>query len=40
VVVRYLQRWREVGVLALGDDDAYEARQRRLEDGDERRCEP
>ena len=33
LVVRYLQDGEEVGVLALGDDDAYEAGRRRLEDG-------
>ena len=33
VVIRYLQAGREVGILTLGDDDAYEAAQKRLEDG-------
>ena len=33
VVIRYLQDGREVGILTLGDDDAYEAAQKRLEDG-------
>ena len=33
LVVRYLRDGEEVGVLALGDDDAYEAARRRLEDG-------
>ncbi len=32
LVVRYLRGGEEVGVLALGDDDAYEAARRRLED--------
>jgi 3-phenylpropionate/trans-cinnamate dioxygenase ferredoxin reductase subunit len=31
-VVRYLRDGEEVGVLALGDDEAYEAARRRLED--------
>jgi NADPH-dependent 2,4-dienoyl-CoA reductase/sulfur reductase-like enzyme len=33
LVVRYLSDGEEVGVLALGDDDAYEAGRRRLEEG-------
>jgi 3-phenylpropionate/trans-cinnamate dioxygenase ferredoxin reductase component len=33
LVVRYLRDGVEVGVLALGDDDAYEAARRRLEEG-------
>jgi 3-phenylpropionate/trans-cinnamate dioxygenase ferredoxin reductase component len=33
VVIRYLQDGHEVGILTLGDDDAYEAAQERLEDG-------
>jgi NADPH-dependent 2,4-dienoyl-CoA reductase/sulfur reductase-like enzyme len=33
LVVRYLQDGKDVGVLALGDDEAYEAGRRRLEDG-------
>jgi NADPH-dependent 2,4-dienoyl-CoA reductase/sulfur reductase-like enzyme len=33
LVIRYLQDGREVGILTLGDDDAYEAAQERLEDG-------
>jgi 3-phenylpropionate/trans-cinnamate dioxygenase ferredoxin reductase subunit len=33
LVVRYLRGGEEVGVLALGDDDAYEAARRRLEGG-------
>jgi 3-phenylpropionate/trans-cinnamate dioxygenase ferredoxin reductase component len=33
LVVRYLRDGKDVGVLALGDDDAYEAGRRRLEDG-------
>jgi NADPH-dependent 2,4-dienoyl-CoA reductase/sulfur reductase-like enzyme len=33
MVIRYLQDGREVGILTLGDDDAYEAAQARLEDG-------
>ncbi len=33
VVIRYVQDGREVGILTLGDDDAYEAAQERLEDG-------
>jgi 3-phenylpropionate/trans-cinnamate dioxygenase ferredoxin reductase component len=32
-VVRYLSSGEEVGVLALGDDDAYEAGRQRLEEG-------
>jgi NADPH-dependent 2,4-dienoyl-CoA reductase/sulfur reductase-like enzyme len=32
LVVRYLRDGEEVGVLALGDDEAYEAARRRLED--------
>ncbi len=32
-VVRYLREGDEAGALALGDDDAYEAARRRLEDG-------
>jgi NADPH-dependent 2,4-dienoyl-CoA reductase/sulfur reductase-like enzyme len=33
LVVRYLRGGEEVGVLTLGDDDAYEAARRRLEEG-------
>ena len=33
LVVRYLQDGREVGILTLGDDDAYEAARRSLEEG-------
>jgi NADPH-dependent 2,4-dienoyl-CoA reductase/sulfur reductase-like enzyme len=33
LVVRYLRDGVEVGLLALGDDDAYEAARRRLEEG-------
>jgi 3-phenylpropionate/trans-cinnamate dioxygenase ferredoxin reductase subunit len=33
LVVRYLRDGAEVGVLTLGDDDAYEAARRRLEEG-------
>jgi NADPH-dependent 2,4-dienoyl-CoA reductase/sulfur reductase-like enzyme len=33
LVVRYLRDGAEVGLLALGDDDAYEAARRRLEGG-------
>jgi 3-phenylpropionate/trans-cinnamate dioxygenase ferredoxin reductase subunit len=33
LVVRYLRDGEDVGVLALGDDDAYEAGRRRLEEG-------
>ena len=33
LVVRYLQDGNDVGVLALGDDEAYDAGRRRLEDG-------
>jgi NADPH-dependent 2,4-dienoyl-CoA reductase/sulfur reductase-like enzyme len=33
LVVRYLRDDREVGVLTLGDDEAYEAARRRLEEG-------
>ena len=33
LVVRYLRGVEEVGVLTLGDDDAYEAARRRLEEG-------
>ena len=33
LVVRYLRAGEEVGVLALGDDEAYEAARRRLERG-------
>lgn len=33
LVIRYLQDDREVGILTLGDDDAYEAARERLEDG-------
>jgi 3-phenylpropionate/trans-cinnamate dioxygenase ferredoxin reductase subunit len=33
LVVRYLRDGDDVGVLALGDDDAYEAGRRRLEEG-------
>jgi 3-phenylpropionate/trans-cinnamate dioxygenase ferredoxin reductase component len=33
LVVRYLRDGEEVGLLALGDDDAYEAARRRLEGG-------
>jgi 3-phenylpropionate/trans-cinnamate dioxygenase ferredoxin reductase subunit len=33
LVVRYLQDGTDVGVLAMGDDEAYEAGRRRLEDG-------
>jgi 3-phenylpropionate/trans-cinnamate dioxygenase ferredoxin reductase subunit len=33
LVVRYLRDGEEVGVLALGDDEAYEAGRRRLEEG-------
>jgi 3-phenylpropionate/trans-cinnamate dioxygenase ferredoxin reductase component len=33
LVVRYLRDRAEVGVLTLGDDDAYEAARRRLEEG-------
>jgi 3-phenylpropionate/trans-cinnamate dioxygenase ferredoxin reductase subunit len=33
LVIRYLQDGREVGILTLGDDDAYEAARERLEDG-------
>jgi 3-phenylpropionate/trans-cinnamate dioxygenase ferredoxin reductase subunit len=33
LVVRYLRDGEEVGVLALGDDEAYEAARRRLEGG-------
>jgi 3-phenylpropionate/trans-cinnamate dioxygenase ferredoxin reductase subunit len=33
LVVRYMRGGEEVGVLALGDDDAYEAARRRLEGG-------
>ena len=33
LVVRYVRDGQEVGVLALGDDEAYEAARRRLQDG-------
>jgi 3-phenylpropionate/trans-cinnamate dioxygenase ferredoxin reductase subunit len=33
LVIRYLQEGREVGILTLGDDDAYEAARKRLEGG-------
>ncbi len=33
LVVHYLRDGEVVGVLALGDDDAYEAGRRRLEEG-------
>ena len=32
VVIRYVQDGQEVGILTLGDDDAYEAAQKRLEE--------